>query len=235
MKPFLLSLSAFLIILFFGGCNCDESTVPVADNTDTTLNESINVLIGEKHFLNDYEPYCENGDINAVIEIPAGSLEKWEVDKKDGSIRLEFVDEKPRVVQYLAYPVNYGMIPQTVLPKDLGGDGDPLDVLVLGDACKRGEVVACKLIGVMIMLDNGEQDDKLIAVKKGSPYYYIDSIAGLDENFPGITDILKIWFTNYKGAGKIEVLRFEGKLIADQILHKATDEFKNLGNVMRSN
>ncbi|HNQ68959.1 MAG TPA: inorganic diphosphatase [Bacteroidales bacterium] len=230
MRNFVLSLSIVLIFLFAAGCNCEESNKPVRIVQDTTKRQSPYVLIGEKHFLKDYEPICENGDISVVIEIPAGTLEKWEVDKKDGSMKLEFVDDKPRIVQYLAYPVNYGMIPQTVLPKDLGGDGDPLDVLVLGDASERGEVVACKLIGVMIMLDRGEQDDKLIAVKKGSPYYNINSIAELDVNFPGITDILKIWFTNYKGVGKIEVLRFEEKEIAGEILFQAVNEFEKTDN-----
>lgn len=213
---------AFVLFCLIISCNNTVST-----KVDGAIQEtdSLYVLKGEKHFFNDYEPYCENGDINAIIEIPAGTLEKWEVDKKDGSMRLEFVDEKPRIVQYLAYPANYGMIPQTVLPKELGGDGDPLDVLVLGDACERGEVVPCKLIGVMIMLDRGEQDDKLIAVKKGSPYYSVNSIAGLNEKFPGITEILKIWFTNYKGVGKIEVKGFEEKNVADEILESAVREF----------
>jgi inorganic pyrophosphatase len=223
MKKFR-NIIVFIFAFFCLFISCDNN---VSTKVDEAIQESdsLYVLKGEKHFLNDYEPYCENGDINAVIEIPAGTLEKWEVDKKDGSMRLEFVDEKPRIVQYLAYPANYGMIPQTVLPKELGGDGDPLDVLVLGDACARGDVVACKLIGVMVMLDKGEQDDKLIAVKEGSPYYAVNSIAELNEKFPGITEILKIWFTNYKGNGKIEVKGFEEKHVAEEILESAVREF----------
>lgn len=214
----------FAFFSLFISCNNNLSTEVEEVIQDS---DSLYVLKNDKHFLDDYEPYCENGDINAVIEIPAGTLEKWEVDKKDGSMRLEFVDEKPRIVQYLAYPANYGMIPQTVLPKELGGDGDPIDVLVLGDACARGEVVACKLIGVMIMLDKGEQDDKLIAVKVGSPYYSVNSIVELNEKFPGITEILKIWFTNYKGNGKIEVKGFGEKMQAYEILENGVTEFNS--------
>ncbi|MDD3741494.1 MAG: inorganic diphosphatase, partial [Bacteroidales bacterium] len=214
------------IIVSFVSCNCNDCHTPESISQDTINNQSLYVLANEKHFLKDYKPYADNGYINAVIEIPAGTLEKWEVDKIEGNMKLEFVDEKPRIVQYLAYPANYGMIPQTLLPKELGGDGDPLDVLVLGDACERGEVVACKLIGVMIMLDRGEQDDKLIAVKYGSPYNDVNSIAELDEKFPGITEILKIWFTNYKGGEKIEVVGFEEKEVADEILIKAIEEYK---------
>lgn len=226
MKKILLSLSLVSIILFIAGCNCNESPEPVDEVHDTTQNQSIYVLSGDKHFLKEYEPLCENGDINVVVEIPAGTLEKWEVDKKEGNMKLEFVDEKPRIVQYLAYPGNYGMIPQTLLPKELGGDGDPLDVIVLGDASPLGSVIQCKVIGVLVMFDRGEQDDKLIAVKKDSPFYNLNSIEELDKKFIGVSDIISIWFANYKGPGKIEVVGFEEKQIADEILQTSIDEFQ---------
>jgi inorganic pyrophosphatase len=56
-----------------------------------------------------------------------------------------------RVVQSLPYPANYGMIPQTLSPEEIGGDGDPLDVLLLGEAVPRGAYVKGKLIRVMYM------------------------------------------------------------------------------------
>ena len=56
----------------------------------------------------------------------------------------EFKDGKPRIVKYLGYPGNYGMVPKTLLPENLGGDGDPLDVIVLGPQVERGSVIKCK-------------------------------------------------------------------------------------------
>jgi inorganic pyrophosphatase len=65
------------------------------------------------------------------------------------------------------------VIPGTFLPTDLGGDCDPLDVIVLGDANSRGEVICARLIGVLRMTDDGEQDDKLISVLiDWSPFPY---------------------------------------------------------------
>lgn len=87
----------------------------------------------EKNLLEDFVPLLENGNINVVIEIPVGTNEKFEVDKVTGQLKLEILkDGKPRLVNYLPYPFNYGMVPRTLLPKHLGGDGDPLDVVVLG-------------------------------------------------------------------------------------------------------
>ncbi|MFV0431422.1 MAG: inorganic diphosphatase [Alphaproteobacteria bacterium] len=174
-------------------------------------------------------PINDDDTINAIVEIPTGTLAKWEMDKENtDQVMWEFKKGKPRVVQYLGYPGNYGAIPQTNLPKELGGDGDPLDVLVLGQAAPRGEVIPMRLIGVMKMLDDGEQDDKLIGVlTKASPFSDIQSIEELEENFKGITEILKIWFHNYKGAdGNIEVLGFENRQVAMEILNESIKNFK---------
>ncbi len=160
----------------------------------------------------------KDGDINVAVEISAGTLEKWEVDKSDGKVKLEFKNEKPRIIRYLGYPVNYGMIPRTLLSKELGGDGDPLDVIVLRQPIARGRVVKCKLIGILYLSDGREKDDELIAILPGNPLYEVNNINELNRDFTGITEILQLWFTNYKGPGKIESKGFAGKKEALEIL-----------------
>lgn len=178
-------------------------------------------LIGEKHFVSGYEPLMEDGKIQAVVEIPAGTLDKWEVDKETGYMKWEIRDEKPRVVQYLGYPGNYGMIPRTLLSKESGGDGDPLDIIILGQPVERGSIVKAQLIGVLRLLDGGEQDDKLIAVLDDSPFSGINSIEELNQEFIGVADIIQTWFVNYKGPGKLESSGFGTKEEALQILDAA--------------
>lgn len=178
------------------------------------------------NFISDYFPLFPDGDINVVIEIPTGTTEKWEIEKKNGTLELEYVDNKPRIIQYLGYPANYGMIPRTLLPKEAGGDGDPLDVIVLGAPVERGKVVKCKLIGVLYLVDRGEQDDKLIAVMDNSPLYVINSITELDEKYKGITNIIQIWFTNYKGPGKLISNGYGEKSMANEILNDAIKAYK---------
>lgn len=181
-----------------------ETTIP-----NETLAEGLSfsdpyTIVGEKNFLTDIEPLTPDGELNAVVEIPAGTTAKWEVTRPDGMLRWEFKNEKPRVVKYLGYPGNYCTVPRTLLPKEFGGDGDPLDLLVLGPAVPRGSLVKTKLIGVLRMLDEGEQDDKLIAVLAGSPLYEAKSIKELDDMFPGVTTIVETWFVHYKGSDEIE-------------------------------
>lgn len=165
-----------------------------------------------------------DGDVTAVIEIPAGTNEKWEV-KEDGKLHWDFKDGKPRVVKYLGYPVNYGMVPSTVLAKDSGGDGDPLDVLVLGPAIPAGTVLPVRVIGLMHMTDGGEKDDKLVAVVPDTPFAKLQDIAELDAQFPGVTRIIATWFDNYKGPGKVVTDGFGDAAAAQKLVAESVKSF----------
>ncbi len=188
----------------------------------------VSVLKGDRNFLSGYQAHNVDGSVNVVVEIPAGSTAKYEVNKASGMLELEQKNGKPRFVQYLGYPANYGMIPRTILPKEDGGDGDPMDVLVLGPSVPIGSVVKAYPIGVLDLLDGGEKDYKILLVADGSPMDACDSIEDLDEKFPGVTTIIKTWFTSYKGRDedgnfKLEAKGFLGKaaairLIGDSIL-----------------
>jgi len=177
------------------------------------------------NYLTDYAPLAKDSDIFVVVEIPTGSSAKWEVTKPDGKLKWEFKNGKPRVVQYLGYPGNYGMVPQTLLPKSSGGDGDPLDVIVLSPAVDRGSVIKVKPIGVLKLLDGGEQDDKLIAVQDGTPLYAANSIEELRGKFPGITEIVEIWFSNYKGPGVMKSMGYGNKEQANRTLQTSIEAF----------
>lgn len=97
----------------------------------------------------------ENGLVNVVVEIPAGSSHKIEWDREKAIMKLDRVDPK-----IFAKPTNYGFIPQT-----LDEDGDELDVLVITDEpLPTGIFLQAKIIGVMNFVDDGEVDDKILVV-----------------------------------------------------------------------
>jgi inorganic pyrophosphatase len=183
-------------------------------------------IVGPANYLTGYPALSAPGIANVVVEIPAGTNAKWEVDKEDGALRWEFKNGAPRVVQYLPYPGNYGMIPRTLLPKELGGDGDPLDVIVLGPAVERGRVVRAHIVGVLNLLDGGEQDDKLLAVLDGSPLAGVRSVEELDAHFAGISRIVETWFENYKGPGEMESRGFGERAVALEVLITAATAFE---------
>ncbi|MGA7616247.1 MAG: inorganic diphosphatase [Thermoanaerobaculia bacterium] len=106
--------------------------------------------------------------IPVVIEVPKGSKNKYELDKPSGLLRVDRV-----LFSSVHYPANYGFIPQTYCE-----DHDPLDVLVLGqESVVPLTIMMAKPIGVMKMTDQGEADDKIIAVHANDPeYVHYDSI-----------------------------------------------------------
>ncbi len=159
--------------------------------------------------------------IIAFIEIPAGTNEKWEVDAQSGLLVRDSINGEPRVIDYLPYPFNYGFIPNTLLSKEAGGDGDPLDILVLGPALERGSTVQCKLIGVLWATDEGEQDDKLIALPLTGPMSQVEGLSELHRKYPGVTNIIENWFANYKGQYVMELRGFGNAAAAHVILDQA--------------
>src|ERR1041385_4544042 len=100
--------------------------------------------------------------INAVIEIPKDSVNKYEYDKQLHVFRLDRTLFSP-----VHYPGDYGFIPCT-----LGQDGDPLDVLVLVEAPSfPGCLIEVRPIGVLQMVDQGKKDEKILAVGESAPRY----------------------------------------------------------------
>jgi inorganic pyrophosphatase len=193
----------------------------------TSENEQINNtasderIIGERHFLSGYEPITEDSLVNVVIEIPAGTDAKWEVELDSGDLAWEYRDGKPRIVNYVGYPGNYGMVPQTKL-----GKGDAIDILVLGAPLERGSIVQTKLIGVLEMIDGGEPDSKLIAVPLDSHFNRVNNIGELDENFPGVSTIISLWFDHYKGpVNDVEILGVSETDRAWEILQGAMEDY----------
>jgi inorganic pyrophosphatase len=192
-------------------------------NNDQTRIETHN-------FLDDFEAVNDSGLVNVVIEIPAGSNQKWEVEKETGHLAWEIAGDSLRVISYLPYPANYGMVPRTWLPENVGGDGDPIDIFVIGPALERGSVVNARVIGVIKMIDTGEQDDKLIAVDTNSWFYGVHNYDSLQSEYPGIVEILITWLQNYKGDGVVEIIEMGDEEEAERILQASIKAYQNQPN-----
>lgn len=148
---------------------------------------------------------------NAVVEIPAGSKVKYEYDPET---KCMFVDRI--LYSSIVYPHNYGFIPET-----LGEDGDPLDVLIImQEPVHPGCYLKARIIGVMHMVDQGEEDDKLIAVHEHDPeYQHIQSIFDLQEH--RCVEI-KSFFADYKKNENkhVDVSHFSDKQRAFEVIVK---------------
>lgn len=159
--------------------------------------------------------------VNAIIEIPKGTKAKYELDKESGLLKLDRV-----LYSSVYYPANYGFIPQTYCD-----DNDPLDILVLAQIevvplC----IVPAKVIGVMRMLDNGESDDKIIAVAHGDQSVnHVNDISQLPMHF--ISE-LRNFFEDYKKLEKktVVVEEFFNKDVATKIIEESFKMYRNKFN-----
>jgi inorganic pyrophosphatase len=90
----------------------------------------------------------------------------------------------------------------------------------------RGGLISVKLIGVLKLLDGGEQDDKLIAVTSGTSFFRVEDMAHLNRDFPGVSSILETWFTHYKGDGEMQSLGFSDAQAAEKLLSAAIEQYR---------
>jgi inorganic pyrophosphatase len=159
--------------------------------------------------------------VNALIEIPQGSRSKYEVDKTTGLLRLDRV-----IYSSFQYPINYGFIPQT-----LGLDGDPLDILVLcSQPVQSLCLVEANVIGNMQMIDNGQVDDKIIAVAAKDPS--VNHISRMEDLPHHFLLELKNFFEQYKVLEnkKVEIDNFQDQLIAYRIIKESILLYKDSYN-----
>ena len=115
------------------------------------------------NIFHDIDPEMVKPDsFTVVIEIPKGSKVKYELDKDTGMLRLDRI-----LYTSTHYPASYGFIPRTY-----ADDGDPLDALVLcSETIAPLTLVQCRPIGAIKMVDQGDNDEKVIAVCEGDPDY----------------------------------------------------------------
>ncbi len=155
-------------------------------------------------------------DFVCVVEIPKGSKNKYELDKETGLIILDRI-----LYTSTHYPANYGFI-----PRSLGDDGDPLDVLLL---CSEPlePLTLCRAypIGVISMIDNGHNDEKIIAIPFNDPNYNI--YTNIDQLPKHIFDEMRHFFSVYKTLENKEtaVNEVSERSVAVRVISEAIDSY----------
>ncbi len=176
-------------------------------------------MIGTVDPWHDIDPgESSTGIVKAVIEISKGSRCKYELHKSSGMLILDRV-----LFSAVHYPANYGLIPQTYYL-----DNDPLDIIVIcSEELIPLSILDVKVIGIMHMEDNGEPDDKIVAVAaKDVSLHYIDDISQLP---PHTKHELRNFFEDYKKLEnkKVDVTGFKGKEEAMKCITESIQRYKD--------
>lgn len=153
-------------------------------------------------------PTFNKNNLNAVIEIPAGTNLKIEYNPDTNRFLPDQRDGKDRFIEFLGYPGNYGFIPSTYSDPNLGGDGDALDVIILGESIPTGTIQHSIVLGILKLQDEGATDAKIIAIPAEFKNQRVKAKKWQDitRNYPEILEILELWFTNYDKENQTVVL-----------------------------
>ena len=157
--------------------------------------------------------------VTAIIEIPAGSRNKYELDKESGQFKLDRV-----LYSAVHYPGDYGFIPRT-----LHEDNDPLDILVrINEPTFPGCQITCRPIGVLKMLDKGEPDEKILAVPSDDPYHH--DIYDIADMPPHYLREIEHFFGIYKDleGKKSDTYGWEDRLVAHQVIKDSVQRYLDL-------
>ena len=159
--------------------------------------------------------------VNCVIEIPRGSHNKYEYDEALGVFKLDRVLFSP-----FHYPLDYGFIPET-----RSEDGDHLDIMVIGnDPVPQGCMVRARPVGLIRMIDSGEEDFKIVAVQHDNPRFsHMKTIEDIEAYNPHLLKEIQHFFEVYKDleGKKSEIQGFGGASEAHSEIRRAQVMFAN--------
>lgn len=157
-------------------------------------------------------------DINCLVEIPKGQTNKFEYIKEYGAFFLDRV-----LYESVFFPTEYGIVPQSWNEED----EDPLDIMVLSTfPTFPGCVISCRPIGVVRLIDSGEEDNKIVAVPRNDPRFDdIKELTDLPSHFK--KEIENFWenYSELEPEKKIKVEGWSGKEKAHEMIEKAVKNY----------
>ncbi len=184
-------------------------------------------------------------EVTVFVEIVPRDTVKYEVDKETGYLKIDRPQQYSNVV-----PANYGFIPQTYCAEGIaalarsktdvniiGGDGDPLDILVLSEHhIPRGDIILkARPIGGFCLVDDSEADDKIIAVLKGDKVF--EQYREIRELPTGILERFEHYFLTYKSLpdapNVCEIAYSYGREASFDVIHTAIADYAELTGKLR--
>lgn len=180
------------------------------------------LLAGCKTDYANLPAFSATRQLQAVIEIPAGSAHQYKYDPETHEFPVEKEAGQDRIIRFMPYPVNYGFIPSTLLDKSRGGDGDPLEVLVLGESRETGTIMEVLPLGVLLLETAGDLQYKVLAVPAKPSERLIEAtdFEELSTKYPAVKKILETWFLNYNPTEHARLMGWKDEKFAEELVRK---------------
>lgn len=178
------------------------------------------------NLVDDISPVNRDGTVEAVVEIYAGSNEMWQVSQDGFYLEWKFKNNIPEVIPYTGCPGNYGFIPAARAVPEGRTHSELLDIIVLGNPMPRGKVIETKLIGILTFEAQGKEYRVLLGLHRSSAMYDAEEVRELEQNYPGVLNILITWFENFEGRETMKFVSLGNHAEADRVLRSAIEAYK---------
>jgi inorganic pyrophosphatase len=186
-----LRYTCVLLLAFLAGCQTDYATLPT---------------------------YNGKRQLQAVIEVPAGSAVKHHYNRQTKAFEAEQQAGKDRVIEFLPYPANFGFIPST----ETNAQAKPLEIMVLGDRVEQGTVLEVIPIGVLQLETAGELDHKIVAVPARPSERTVNAVDfnALTRDYAAVKTMLQLWFVHHNPTAHSRFVGWRNEQFAEQEIQR---------------
>jgi inorganic pyrophosphatase len=162
--------------------------------------------------------YNPKKQLQAVIEVPAGSATKLHYNQQTKKFEAEQQAGKDRIVNFLPYPANFGFIPST----ETNAQAKPLEVIVIAGSVEAGTVMEVVPVGVLQLETNGELDHKIVAVPARPSERTVNAsdYNSFTADYPAVKAILQQWFVYHNPTAKSRFVGWRNEQFAEQEIQR---------------
>lgn len=166
--------------------------------------------------------YSNTGQLQAVIEVPAGSNHQMRYDPESKSFVPVKRAGEDRVIDFLPYPGNYGFIPSTLVEDPENGDGQPVRVLVISESVPTGTVMEVVPLGTVLLDKAGKIEHTVVAVpaKPSEQVLSATDYATFSEKYPAAKDILQKWLAQHDPQGRARIMGWKDEAYTEEQLSR---------------
>jgi inorganic pyrophosphatase len=162
--------------------------------------------------------YNTKKQLQAVIEVPAGSATKLHYNRQTKTFEAEQQAGKDRVVNFLPYPANFGFIPST----ETNAQAKPLEIIVITGSVEAGTVMEVIPVGLLQLETNGELDHKIVAVPARPSERTVNAsdFNSFTADYPAVKAILQQWFVYHNPTAKSKFVGWRNEQFAEQEIQR---------------
>jgi inorganic pyrophosphatase len=188
----------------------------------TVLFFSSVLLAACKHDPREEATYSKTKQLQAVVVEPAGTATPLQYNAKTGAFEPEQEAGHDRLVRFLPFPANHGFIPGTLLDSARGGNGQPLEMMLLSPVCTTGTLLEVQPLALVTGSYNNRRIPMIIAVPAKPSERTLDAnnLEQFEKRYPAAKQIISLWLRNAEGRPGLNELQWHSEQAAEKEIQR---------------